>query len=55
MLLSDKLGIEENSSTVKGNPMVEKLRREITEKMAVEKPFESEPAAKAKPKDAKPE
>jgi uncharacterized membrane protein YqiK len=56
MLLSNKMGMEEVNPVVEKNPMVEKLRKEISEKMAAEeKDIESKDAENLKPADSKPE
>jgi uncharacterized membrane protein YqiK len=55
MLLSDKMDIEDTGPKATVNPLVAKLRKDITDKMTSEKAVESEPAKPVKPAGTEPE
>jgi uncharacterized membrane protein YqiK len=55
MLLSDKMDIEDSGPKATVNPLVAKLRKDITDKMTSEKAVESEPAKPVKPAGSEPE
>ncbi len=55
LLLSDKMDIDDKNTAGNVNPLVAKLRKDITEKMVSEKPVESEPVNPVKPSDPEPE